>query len=293
MHRLQQKFAFVLACSVALAEPAAGFASPPTQAMTPSTVPSVEQTPAQMEQLVAPIALYPDPLVSEMLSAATYPDQIVEAATWMREHPGLQGNALAKEVNRQSWDSSVKALVQMPAVLANMDQNMTWTTALGDAYINREQDVVNAIQEMRRRAQAAGNLASNAQQTVISNGAEIQIQPVNPTVIYVPQYDPWIVYGTSLAAWPGWYWYPGLWWDGPGIGFGLGFGIGFGFHGGFHHGGFHGAGFHSRGFHGGGFHGGGFHGGSFHGGSFHRGGFAGGGFHGGGFHGGGFHGGHR
>jgi hypothetical protein len=107
-----------------------------------------------------------------------------------------------------------------------MNQNLAWTSELGDAWVNQPQDLNQAIQTMRQRAQQAGNLKTTPQQTVNSNGNTVVIQPATPEVVYVPQYDPWLVYGDPLAVFPGWYPYPGLFWDGPGIGFGLGFGIG-------------------------------------------------------------------
>jgi hypothetical protein len=145
----------------------------------------------------------------------------------MEKHKNLQGEKLAKEVNKESWDPGVKALTQFPAVLANMNQDLAWTSELGDAYVNQAQDVNQAIQTMRQHAQQAGNLKTTPQQTVNTNGQTIVIQPAAPDVVYVPEYDPWLVYGYPLAVFPGWYPYPGLYWDSIGIGFGLGFGIGF------------------------------------------------------------------
>ena len=195
------------------------------------------QSPEQLQQLVAPIALYPDALIAQILPAASYPEQIVEASKWMDEHKGLQGDQLANEVDSQPWDPSVKALTQFPAVLANMKQNLAWTSELGDTYVNQQQDVAQAIQTMRDRAKQAGNLGSTPQEKVKTKGKTIVIEPAETDIIYVPQYDPWLVYGAPIAIWPGWYPYPGLFLEGPGIGFGLGFGIGFfgGFGWGWHH----------------------------------------------------------
>jgi hypothetical protein len=122
----------------------------------------------QLDQLVAPIALYPDALIAQMLAASTFPTEIVEAERWMQGHASLKGDPLAQEVDKQPWDSSVKALTQFPAVLANMDKNLSWTSALGDAYANQPQDVLNAVQVMRQRAQQVGNLKSTPQQTPTS-----------------------------------------------------------------------------------------------------------------------------
>jgi hypothetical protein len=130
-------------------------------------------------------------------------------------------------VDKESWDPSVKALTGFPSVLGNMDKNLSWTSSLGDAYVNQQQDVMNAVQVMRQRAESAGNLQSNAHEKVSKHGKTLVIDPVDTQVVYVPQYNPWLVYGGPIGPWPGWYGYPGLFWDGPGIGFGLGFGIGF------------------------------------------------------------------
>jgi hypothetical protein len=180
-----------------------------------------------LQQLVAPIALYPDALVAQVLAAATYPTEIVEAERWMQGHSGLTGEALAQQVDQQSWDPSVKALTQFPSVLENMDKNLAWTSSLGDAYANQEQDVMDAVQTMRQQARQAGNLKSNDQENVKTQGKTISIEPVNPDVVYVPAYDPWLVYGDPVDAYPYWFPEPGIFFDGPGIFFGPGFGIGF------------------------------------------------------------------
>jgi hypothetical protein len=108
-----------------------------------------------------------------------------------------------------------------------MDKNLSWTSSLGDAYYNQQQDVMDAVQEMRQRAENAGNLKTTPQQTVTTQGSTIVVQPANPEVVYVPAYDPWLVYGGPIMAWPGWYPYPGIWFGGPYLSFGMGFGIGF------------------------------------------------------------------
>jgi hypothetical protein len=187
---------------------------------------ATQQSPEQLQQLVAPIALYPDALIAQILAAATHPEQIVEAGKWMGKHKEQTGEKLAKEVNKESWDPSVKALTQFPAVLANMNQNLAWTSELGDVYVNQQQAVTQAVQVMRQKAQQAGNLKTTPQENVSTQGKTIIIQPAATDVVYVPQYDPWLVYGYPLAVFPGWYPYPGLFWDGPGIYFGLGFGVG-------------------------------------------------------------------
>ena len=118
--------------------------------------PAVTETPAQLQQLVAPIALYPDELVAQILAASTYPTQIVDADRWLGTHSELQGEQLAAQVDQQSWDSSVKALTAFPSVVSNMDMNLQWTTSLGQAYFNQQQDVLDAVQVMRQRAEALG-----------------------------------------------------------------------------------------------------------------------------------------
>ena len=214
-------------CSVAWPHNLAAYQDAQATPQTPSGPPYVQQTPEQLQQLVAPIALYPDSLVAQILAASTFPEQIVEADRWVQSHPDLKGDALARAVDQEPWDPSVKALAAFPSVLGNMDKNLSWTSSLGDAYYNQEQDVMDAVQVMRRRAQQAGNLRSTPQQTVVTQGPDIEIEPANPEIVYVPAYDPWIVYGGPIVAWPGWYPYPGIWYDGPFLSFGLGFGIGF------------------------------------------------------------------
>src|SRR6266852_5933558 len=174
-----------------------------TPAQTPQGAPYAQQTPDQLQRLVAPIALYPDSLVAQILAASTFPEQVVEADRWVQAHPDLKGDALAQAVDQQPWDPSVKALAAFPSVLGNMDKNLSWTSSLGDAYYNQEQDVMDAVQVMRQRAEESGNLKNTPQQTV-TEGSDIEIEPVSPETVYVPAYDPWIMYGGPLAAWPGW-----------------------------------------------------------------------------------------
>src|SRR5580698_2147481 len=196
------------------------------QGQAPAAVPYTQQTPDQLQQLVAPIALYPDSLVAQILAASTFPEQVVEADRFVQAHPDLKGTDLGNAVNGQPWDPSVKALAAFPSVLGNMDKNLSWMSSLGDAYYNQQPDVMTAVQVMRRKAQAAGNLKDTPQQAVTEKDSDIEIQPVDPDVVYVPAYDPWLVYGYPVVAWPGWYPYPGIWFGGPYLSFGVGFGIG-------------------------------------------------------------------
>jgi len=220
----QQGMAVLLSWCLLLASAGDGFGQSVPNNAAPAQ--AVQQNPEQLQQLVAPIALYPDALLAQILPAATYPEQIVEAEQWMEQHKGLQGQQLAQEVDKQSWDASVKALAQFPLVLANMSRNLAWTSELGDAYLNQQQDLTQAVQTMRERARQAGNLNTTPQQKVQTKGKTIVVEPAETDVVYVPQYDPWLVYGAPLTVFPGWYGYPGLYWDEPGIGFGLGFGVG-------------------------------------------------------------------
>ena len=155
----------------------------------------------ELQSLVAPIALYPDALVAQILSAATFPDQIAVANYWLEQNKDLTGSALGQAVNKQSWDPSVKALTQFPSVLDNLAKNLSWTSQLGEAYHNQASDVMAAVQTLRAQAKAAGNLKSGSQITVVQQTPQtIVIQPTNPQVVYVPQYNPAVVYGTPYVV---------------------------------------------------------------------------------------------
>src|SRR5713101_7408994 len=197
----------------------------------------IQQTPEQLEQLVAPIALYPDSLVAQILAASTFPEHVVEAELWVQAHPDLKGHALAQAVDQQPWDPSVKALTAFPSVLGNMDKNLSWTSSLGGRCFIKEKDLMDAVQVMRQRAKEAGKLKNKKKQTVTSQDSTIIIEPASPDVVYVPEYDPWLVYGDRIEAWPGWYEYPGIWYGGLYPSYGVGFGIGFygGYGWGWHH----------------------------------------------------------
>jgi len=178
----------------------------------------------QLQALVAPIALYPDALVAQILSAATFPDQIPAAYQWQLDHKDLSGKKLADEVNKESWDPSVKAVAQFPSVLESMNKNLAWTSELGEAYHIQPKDVMTAVQKLRTQAQAAGNLKSTSQMTVVQQSPDvIVIQPANPQVVYVPTYNPTVVYGTSYTV-PGYS--PGDVAAAAVIGFGAGIAIG-------------------------------------------------------------------
>ena len=182
----------------------------------------------QLDQLVAPIAIYPDALVAQVLAAATYPTQVVEADRWLRAEGNAPPQQIAADAENQNWDPSVKALTAFPTVLAQMDRNIQWTTDLGNAYYNQPQDVMDSIQALRQKAEAAGQLQSTPQQVVSNDDGAIQIAPANPNVVYVPTYDPWTVYGAPVAAYPGYY-APsyGDFWGGLAVGFGVATAVGF------------------------------------------------------------------
>src|SRR6266852_7553930 len=159
---------------------------PTGQANEQPSTPPVPHSPQELQQLVAPFALYPDALVAQILAASTYPTEIVEADRWLQTHSELKGQNLADEVDKQSWDPSVKALTQFPSVLENMDKNLSWTSSLGDAYASQQQDVMDAVQVMRQQARKAGHLKSNEQEKVTTQGNTIVIEPGNPDVVYLP-----------------------------------------------------------------------------------------------------------
>src|SRR5713226_3185383 len=223
----KQVLTLLLCCSLVRFPAQAESFGPTGQSNEQPPTPPMQQSPQELQQLVAPIALYPDALIAQILAASTYPTQIVEADRWIESHSDLKGEKLAKEVDKQPWDPSVKALAQFPSVLENMDKNLPWTSSLGDAYANDPQGVTDAVQTMRQQARNAGNLKSTEQENVSDQDGTIDIEPANPDVVYVPAYDPWLVYGAPIVAYPGWYPVPGIFLGGVGIGFGIGFGVGF------------------------------------------------------------------
>ncbi len=183
----------------------------------------------QLDQLVAPIALYPDALVAQVLTASTFADQVNDADNWMHQNGGMPPDQLGAAVDTMPWDPSVKALTEFPTVLDNMTRNNGWTVALGNAYYNQPGDVMNAVQAMRFQAQQAGSLRSTAQERVYYSGGLWVIEPVNPALVYLPYYNPWVVYGAPITPWGGYYWAAprgvalGA---GVAVGFGVGIGIG-------------------------------------------------------------------
>jgi len=176
-------------------------AAPPPASSSSYPGQGTPESAQELQALVAPIALYPDALVAQILSAATFPDQVAVASYWLGQNKDLTGTALGQAVNGQSWDPSVKALTQFPSVLNNMAQNLSWTSQLGEAYHNQSADVMAAVQTLRAQAKAAGNLKSGSQITVVQQTPQtIVIQPTNPQVVYVPQYNPAVIYGTPYVV---------------------------------------------------------------------------------------------
>jgi hypothetical protein len=162
---------------------------------------SASKSAGELQALVAPIALYPDALVAQTLSASTFPDQVAIADYWVQQHKNLTGSSLAKAVDNETWDPSVKALTAFPSVLDNMAKNLSWTSSLGEAYHNQASAVMTAVQTLRAKAKAAGRLKSSAQITVVepSQGL-IEITPTNPQVVYVPEYNPTVIYGVPYVV---------------------------------------------------------------------------------------------
>ena len=154
--------------------------------------------PEELEQILAPIALYPDSLVSQILMASTYPLEVVQADRWTKQNASLKGDALTKALEAQDWDPSVKSLVNFPQVLTMMSEKLDWTQKLGDAFLEQQKPVMDTIQSLRAKAQAAGNLKTTKEQTVIVEEKIIKIESASPQVVYVPTYNPTVVYG----AWP-------------------------------------------------------------------------------------------
>jgi hypothetical protein len=190
-------------------------------AQEPAGPPATLLSADQLDNLVAPLALYPDELLGQVLAASTYPIEIVEAQQWMQQNRGLQGAQLMDAAKQQSWDPSVQALVAFPNVLMLLNRDLRWTTDLGNAFLAQQADVMNAVQRLRQRARANGKLASTPQQTVTENQNAIEIQPANPQVVYVPTYNPAYVFGP-----PAWGSYPSLGYPSFGFGFNPGVLIG-------------------------------------------------------------------
>jgi hypothetical protein len=191
-----------------------------------------------LDRMLAPIALYPDALLSQILMAATYPLEVVEAARWSRANPGLQGDQAVRAVEQRAWDPSVKSLAAFPQILAMMDEKIDWTERLGSAFLAQQPQVMDSVQNLRQRAYAAGTLRSDNQIRVESQGPAIMIVPANPEIVYVPYYDPTVVYGNWWWPAPPVYWAPWGGYHPPYPGFFLSWGTGIPVISGFFFGGF-------------------------------------------------------
>ena len=186
-------------------------------------------TAEELDSMLAPIALYPDNLLSQVLMAATYPLEVVQAARWSKANPKLSGDEAVKKAGNESWDVSVMSLVAFPNVLEMMNEKLDWTQKVGDAFLGQQGEVMDSIQRLRKLAQNSGNLQSNEQQVVRSEAQAIVIEPAQPQTIYVPAYNPSVVYGAwPYPAYPPYY-YPGVaaWYPGSALVSGLAWGVGF------------------------------------------------------------------
>ena len=206
---------------------------------------SVKLTPEQLDSLVAPLALFPDPLLAQMLVASTYPLDIVEAQQFVSKNSSLKGDALAKEAENQPWDPSVQALVSIPDALKKLSENIAWTQDLGDAFLAQQSDIMDAVQRLRGKAKEAGKLESTEQQKVETKVVEsketIIIEPASTEVVYVPSYSPTVIWGPPVYPYPPIYYPP--YYGGAWLGFGVGIAIGIGISGGWGWGcGWHGGG---------------------------------------------------
>src|SRR5215467_4863417 len=207
-----------------------------TASFSLSTIPeSSEQAsqiqPDQLDSLVAPIALYPDPLLAQTLAASTYPLEIIQLQQWLAKNPGLKDQALADAVAKERWDPSIQALAALPEVVKRLADDIQWTTDLGNAFLAQEGDVMDAVQRMRKKAQDNGNLKSTEQQNVetkvIQNKSVIVVEQADPQVVYVPSYDPVVVWGAPVYPYPPIYYPPaGYYAAGLAISFGVGVAMG-------------------------------------------------------------------
>src|SRR6201993_1059580 len=202
----------------------------------PQTNPATQQEaakipPDQLDSLVAPIALYPDPLLAQTLAASTYPLELIQLQQWLLKNPGLKDKALADTVAKQPWDPSVQALAALPDVVNRLANDIQWSTDLGNAFLAQQSDVMDAVQRMRKKAQDNGNLKSTEQQKVetkiIETKPVIVVEQANPQVVYVPSYDPVVVYGAPVYPYPPIYYPPaGYYAAGMAISFGMGVAMG-------------------------------------------------------------------
>jgi len=185
--------------------------APSSQAQGQAAPAATVFKPEELEQIAAPIALYPDSLLSQVLMASTYPLQIVEANRWQKANSKLKGDALTAQLEKKDWDASVKSLINFPSVLAQLDEKLDWTQKLGDAVLAQQKELMDAIQRLRTKAVDSGNLKTTSEQkvTVEPTTTTVIVEAANPQVVYVPTYNPTVVYGAwSYPAYPPYYYYP-------------------------------------------------------------------------------------
>jgi hypothetical protein len=224
----------ILASILSLCLPLSNFTLGIVEASVPQDTPAGPAAPLipndQLDSLVAPIALYPDPLLSQVLVASTYPLEIIQLQQWLDKHRDLKGEALVAAVEKEDWDPSIQAMAALPDAVKRLAQDVKWTTDLGNAFLAQQGDVMDAVQRMRLKADAAGNLKSNEQMKVETKVVETKtvviIQPANPQIIYVPSYNPVVVYGPPVYMYP----YPPIYYPPPsyyaaGVVFAFGVGV--------------------------------------------------------------------
>lgn len=228
-HVVQKIFAIV--CALALVPGEALLIAWPQQPQGESQPAVHELPPEQLDSLVAPIALYPDPLLSQTLVASTYPLEIIQLQQWLQKNKGLKDKALSEAVQKQDWDPSIQAMASLPDVVKQLAENIKWTTDLGNAFLAQQSEVMDAVQRMRVKAKDSGNLKSSEQQKVetkvVENKTVVVVEQANPQVVYVPSYNPTIVYGAPVYPYPPIaYPPPGYYAAGMAISFGVGVAMG-------------------------------------------------------------------
>src|SRR5882762_7410641 len=229
--RIRGVVAVVCGLSLVSGDSLANVASPQSAQVSSPQSQAPLIPPDQLDSLVAPIALYPDPLLAQTLAASTYPLELIQLQQWLAKIPGLKDKALADTVAKQTWDPSIEAMVALPDVVKRVADDIQWTTDLGNAFLAQQSGVMDAVQRMRKKAQDTGNLKSGEQQKVetkvIENKSVIVVEQANPQVIYVPSYDPYAVYGPPIYPYPPIYYPPaGYYAAGMAISFGVGLAMG-------------------------------------------------------------------
>jgi len=230
LRRVRDLLALLCSALLVTGDPAV-YSQPSTQDAAPQkqTEPKIPND--QLDSLVAPIALYPDPLLAQVLAASTYPLEIIQLQQWLQQHKDLKDKALVDAVQKQDWDPSVQAMAALPDALKQLAENVKWTTDLGNAFLAQQADVMDAVQRMRGKAKDAGNLKSTEQQKVetkvVESKSVVVIEQANPQVVYVPSYNPTVVYGPPVYPYPPiTYPPPGYYAAGVAISFGIGLAMG-------------------------------------------------------------------